>query len=94
MNSKRASETMSIAWTAKRTASIPMNIDLVQSVAHILVRECLQSKIDALVEAKRIGIENIPSMIHDLSKKLEEHEIEGRLTERAVRMPEMKEMNG
>lgn len=41
---------MAIAWASPRAAAVPMNVDLVQSVAHILVRECLQAKIDALNE--------------------------------------------
>ncbi len=47
---------MAIAWANPKAASVSMNIDLVQSVAHILVRECFQAKIDALLEVAAKGV--------------------------------------
>lgn len=82
---------VAIAWANPKAAGVSMNIDLVQSVAHILVRECLQAKIDVLNDVLSRGSESVESeilhsMIDDLEQKLHDHNEEGLKTKRTFEM--------
>lgn len=94
---------MAIAWANPRAAGVSMNIDLVQSVAHILVRECFQAKIDALLEMSTkavrddngnqfISVEDLSDKLNELKFELSKHESSGvesnRTFERSVEVGE------
>lgn len=77
------------AWANPRAAGVSMNVDLVQSVAHILVRECLQAKIDTISEVvqfvednlgkndEQILLQKLEEMNDDFQTKLDQHNEEG-----------------
>lgn len=80
---------VAIAWANPKAAGVSMNIDLVQSVAHILVRECLQAKIDTISEVvqfvegnlgkndEQALLQKLKEMNDDFQVKLQQHNEEG-----------------
>jgi len=99
---------VAIAWANPKASGVSMNIDLVQSVAHILVRECFQAKIDALTELAMHGesegkrdergretvlIVDIGSRIANLKSELEKHESAGVATKRTFESQQVSENN-
>jgi len=90
---------MALAWASPKASATPMNVDLVQSVAHILVRECFQAKIDVLnevLEMKEEGARRGEEIIHPMrveklvesfQEKLREHELENAKSERVFKFP-------
>lgn len=80
---------VAIAWANPKASGVSMNVDLVQSVAHILVRECLQAKIDVLSEVtafvednlgqndEQVLLQKLEEMNDDVQIKLQQHEEEG-----------------